>query len=333
MAVAVIGGAGFIGSNLVDELLTQGFEVSVLDNLSEGKLDNLARWKGHPKLEFVRGDVRDRHLVRAVCDHKSWVFHLAAMSRIQPSIFDPYLAFEENAMGTVNVLEGCRLGGVKRLIYSASSSVTGDNGQVAVQTNGSIAESTPVDIKSPYSLSKHFGEQVCELYARLYGLSTVSLRYFNVYGPRHQEEGQYATVVAIFRRQRRLRLPLTIVGDGSQRRDFTFVSDVVRANMMAAMNQSLTGVVNIGTGKNYSINELAKLAAPDHPVEFIPPRQGEYPVTLANINRAKSELGWKPNISLEQGLMLLDAYERNSNLIIAPVDDFKFKNCWSSEVE
>ena len=112
MAVAVIGGAGFIGSNLVDELMVQGFEVTVLDNLSEGKLDNIMRWKGNPKLEFVRGDIRDRDLVRRVCDHKNWVFHLAAMSRIQPSITDPHLAFDENVMGTVNVLEGCRLGEV-----------------------------------------------------------------------------------------------------------------------------------------------------------------------------------------------------------------------------
>lgn len=322
MAVAVIGGAGFIGSNLVDELLMQGLEVTVLDNLSEGKLDNLIRWKGNPKLEFVRGDIRDRQLVRAVCDHKTCVFHLAAMSRIQPSIADPYLAFEENVMGTVNVLEACRLGEVKRVVYSASSSVTGDNGSAVVESGIPVPEDTPTDFKSPYSLSKHFGEEACELYRKLFGISTVSLRYFNVYGPRHQETGSYATVIAIFRKQKREGKPLTVVGDGTQRRDFTFVSDVVRANMLAMMNFSMTGTVNIGTGKNYSINEVAKLIDPSGSVEFVSPRKGEYRATLADNSRAKRELGWFPAVNLEDGLKITDKFEevnnRSSNLIILP---------------
>jgi UDP-glucose 4-epimerase len=318
MAVAVIGGAGFIGSNLVDELLTQGFEVTVLDNLSEGKLDNLARWKGNPKLEFVRGDIRDRDLVRRVCDHKNWVFHLAAMSRIQPSITDPHLAFDENIMGTVNVLEACRLGEVKRFIYSASSSVCGDNGSAIVESGRATPEDCAPDYKSPYALSKHFGEDAAELYRRLYGLSTVSLRYFNVYGPRHLETGSYATVVAIFRRQARLGQPLTVVGDGTQRRDFTFVGDVVRANMLAAMNHSATGTFNIGCGKNYSINEVAELVAPGHEIVNLPERQGEYRATLADNSKARDGLGWKPLVSFEDGLKVLDMFEQRqtSNIIV-----------------
>jgi UDP-glucose 4-epimerase len=309
MAVAVIGGAGFIGSHIVDELMTLGHEVTVLDNFSEGKLANLERWRNNPKLEVVRGDIRDRLLVRQVCDHKTWVFHLAAMSRIQPSIKDPHLAFEENIMGTVNVLEGCRVGEVKRLVYSASSSVTGENGAEYALKGVGIPEDAKVDFKSPYSLSKHFGETAGDLYHKLYGLSTVALRYYNVYGPRHQEEGSYATVIAIFRKQLRLNQPLTIVGDGTQRRDFTFVGDVVRANMMAAMNLNVHGTVNIGTGKNYSINEVAALVAPGHETINVPPRLGEYRATLANITRAKTELGWSPNVFLEQGLQLTDTYE------------------------
>jgi UDP-glucose 4-epimerase len=312
MAVAVIGGAGFIGSNLVDELMTQGFEVVVLDNLSEGKLDNLARWRGNPKLEFVRGDIRDRDLVRRVCDRKSWVFHLAAMSRIQPSIQDPHLAFEENVMGTVNVLEGCRLGGVRRLVYSASSSVTGDHGSNLVSHGQAVHEDVEVDLKTPYSLSKHFGEQACDLYHRLYGLSAVSLRYFNAYGPRHQENGSYATVIAIFRRQARLGQCLSVVGDGTQRRDFTFVGDVVRANMLAAMNQGVVGTVNIGTGKNYSINEVADMVLGEHGgvVQFIPARVGEAQATLASVQKAWDLLGWKPLVSLKDGLAITDEFER-----------------------
>lgn len=317
MAVAVIGGAGFIGSNLVDELLVQGFDVTVLDNFSEGKIANLERWRNNPKLEVIRGDIRDRDLVRRICDHKDWVFHLAAMSRIQPSITDPHLAFDENIMGTVNVLEGCRLGGVKRFVYSASSSVCGDNGLTAIKEKGSISEDVPPDFKSPYSLSKHFGEDAAELYRRLYGLSTISLRYFNVYGPRHLETGSYATVIAIFRRQKRLGEPLTIVGDGTQRRDFTFVGDVVRANMLAAMNWEAHGSFNIGYGTNYSINEVASLVAPGHPTTNLPPRLGEYPATLANISKASGQLGWKPLVNLPDGLAITDMYEKKSSLIIA----------------
>lgn len=315
MSVAVFGGAGFIGSNLVDELLTQGFEVTVFDNLSEGKLENLSRWKNNPKFEFVKGDIRDADLVRRVCDHKTWVFHLAAMSRIQPSIKDPLDAMSINIMGTANVLEGCRLGGVQRVVYSASSSAYGrKNADYALK--GGLTEDLPHDCNSPYSFSKFSGEELCHFYREFYGMSTVALRYFNVYGPRHQETGSYATVIAIFRKQAREGQPLTIVGDGTQRRDFTFVGDVVRANMLAAMNYEVGGVFNIGTGINYSINEIAELVAPGHPTTNLPPRRGEYPVTKANVEKAYEMLGWKPMIDFKTGLTVLDAYEKPSRLII-----------------
>ena len=310
MSVAVFGGAGFIGSNLVDELMVQGFDVTVLDNLSTGKLENIERWRNNNRLEFVRGDIRDRDLVTRVCDHKDWVFNLSAMSRIQPSITDPHLAFDENIMGTVNIMEGCRLGGVKRYVYSASSSVTGDKGAEIASTGVGTVESTPTDFKSPYALSKHFGEELAQLYQRLYGLSTVSLRYYNVYGPRHLEVGSYATVIAIFRRQLRLGEPLTIVGDGTQRRDFTFVGDVVRANIMAAMNLEAFGTYNIGCGKNYSINEVAALIAPGHPTVNVPARQGEYQATLSDTKKARQVLGWAPGVQFEDGLKITDMFEK-----------------------
>jgi UDP-glucose 4-epimerase len=302
MPVAVLGGAGFIGSHLVDELLVQGHEVIVLDNFSEGKLENLARWKDEPRLQVVRGDIRDFDMVRRVVDHKDWVFHLAAMSRIQPSITDPLLAFSQNCMGSANVLEACRQAEVKRVIYSASSSCYGLKNPIPLK------ETMPSDCLNPYALGKKFGEDVCEVYTKLYGLSTVALRYFNVYGPRHQEEGSYATVIAIFRKQLREGKPLTVVGTGEKRRDFTFVGDVVRANMLAAMNRQATGVYNIGTGVNYSINQVADMVGGEK--TYIPDRPAEALVTLADNSKAREVLGWKPQLSLSQGLEVLDLYEK-----------------------
>lgn len=311
MAVAVLGGAGFIGSNLVDELLTQGQEVTVLDNFSEGRLENLARWKGNPKLEVVRGDIKDYDMVRRVVDHKSWVFHLAAMSRIQPSITDPLSAWQQNIIGTGNVLEACRQAEVKRVVYSASSSAYGEKNKPP------MLEDMPTDCLNPYSLSKKVGEEMMELYRKLYGLSTVSLRYFNVYGPRHQEEGSYSTVIAIFRKQKREGKPLTVVGTGEKRRDFTFVSDVVRANMLAAMNRDASGIINIGTGVNYSINQVAALIGGE--VTHIADRPAEALVTQATAQKAFDLLGWRPTVTLEQGLQVLDNFEKvNQSLIILP---------------
>ena len=311
MGVTVLGGAGFIGSNIVDELMAQGHEVTVLDNLSEGSLDNLKMWRNNPRLEFVKGDIRDFDTVRRVCDHRDWVFALAAMSRIQPSITNPIEAVSQNCMGMVNILEACRVGEVKRVVYSASSSCYG------LKNTPPMVETMPTDCLNPYALTKKFGEELTELYRELYGLSTVSLRYFNVYGPRHQEEGTYATVIAIFRKQKRLGQPLTIVGTGEKRRDFTFVGDVVRANMLAVMNRDAYGTINIGTGKNYSINEVAALVG--GATTYIPDRPAEALVTLADVSKARELLGWQPTVSLAQGLEVLDLYEKKSSNIILAV--------------
>jgi nucleoside-diphosphate-sugar epimerase len=209
MPVLVTGGAGFIGSNLVDELMTQGMEVRVLDDLSEGKVANLERWKNHKKFEFVRGSILDFDMVKRACDHVSCVFHLAADSRIQTGITDPRHSIETNVVGTANVAEAARQMGVRRIVYSASSSAYGRKNDTALagypdsSVSKGLHEDLPTDCLNPYSMSKKAGEDVMDVYSRLYGLSTVSLRYFNVYGPRHQEEGRYCTVIAIFRRQLR----------------------------------------------------------------------------------------------------------------------------------
>lgn len=327
MSVIVFGGAGFIGSNLVDELAVQGHRVTVFDNFSEGKIENLERWRNSPYVEIVRGDIRDYAAVYQATQGKDWAFHLAAMSRIQPSITDPLLAWSQNLIGTGNVLEACRKNGVKRVVYSASSSCYGLKNKIPLD------ESMPSDCLNPYALSKRVGEEMMELYRKLYGLSTVSLRYFNVYGPRHQEEGSYATVIAIFRKQKRLGQPLTIVGTGEKRRDFTFVGDVVRANMMAAMNRDVYGTINIGTGKNYSINEVADIVLGStvlpqvvgaweeyrsKSVQYIPDRPAEAMETLADNTRAREILGWTPRVTLQQGLMVLDEYERVNSRIVIP---------------
>lgn len=321
MPVVVTGGAGFIGSNLVDELMTQGLEVRVLDDLSEGKLDNLGRWKNHKNFQFIRGSILDYDLVKRSFDHASCVFHLAADSRIQTGITDPRHSIETNVVGTANVAEAARQMGVGRVVYSASSSAYGrrndgifkkyGDGTAGLPQSTGFHEGMPTDCLNPYSMSKKGGEEIMDVYNRLYGISTVSLRYFNVYGPRHQEEGRYSTVIAVFRRQLRLGQPMTIVGDGTQRRDFTFVGDVVRANVMAMMNREATGVINIGTGQNHSILELANLLGEGRgKIEFIPPRLGEAQITLADNSKARDILGWQPQVSLQQGLQVIDSYEK-----------------------
>lgn len=320
MSILVTGGAGFIGSNIVDELMVQGHEVIVFDDLSEGKLENLERWKGHERLRFVKGSILDFGAVmRAIDPGVTACLHLAADSRIQTGITDPRHSIETNVVGTTNVAQACRQMGVQRIVYAASSSAYGRKNDWIFAVGG-LKEDMLTDCLNPYSMSKKAGEDVMDVYHRLYGVSTCSLRLFNVYGPRHQEEGRYATVIAIFRKQLRLGKKMTIVGDGTQRRDFTFVGDVVRAFLLAMMNREATGVYNIGTGKNHSISELASLVETHHSrtgmvsgkenIEHIPPRLGEAQITLADNRKAARVLGWKPMVSLDDGLKVLDAYEK-----------------------
>ncbi len=331
--VLVTGGAGFIGSHLVDALVEEGHSVVVIDNLSTGK-----RSQVNKKAKFIKADIRNLKKIKPYFKGADWVYHLAARARIQPSIKDPVSTFDHNILGTLNVLLAARDAGVKRVIYSASSSSYGDQDTLPLHE-----EMTP-RFKSPYSLSKYVGEEMCRLFSNLYGLETVSLRYFNVYGPRQLLNGAYATVAGIFLKQFKDGKPLTIVGDGGIRRDFTHVSDVVRANILAAQSSKVGRgeVINIGTGKNYSINEVASMiltppergymlpardfnnprltggvipsvkpetvlasAVRENRVAYIPSRLGETRCTLANTSKARQLLGWKPTISLEEGLVML----------------------------
>lgn len=288
--VIVTGGAGFIGSHLLDALVEQGFKVHVIDNLSGGKKENVNK-----KAVLHVCDIRNLKDIAPIIKGADCVFHLAALPRVQYSIENPKKTDEVNSGGTLNVLIAASKGKVRRVVYSASSSAYGD------QKKMPLREDMIALPKSPYGLQKYTGELYCKLFSDVYGLETVALRYFNVYGPRFNPEGAYALVIGKFITQRKACQPLTITGDGKQTRDFTHVSDVVRANLLA-MKSSKIGhgeVINIGAGHNISMNNLAKLIG--GPVKHIAPRL-EPKHTLADHSLAKKLLNWTPKVQIEQGV-------------------------------
>ncbi len=300
MKALVTGGAGFIGSNLVDELVSRGHKVIVIDNLSTGKKEYI-----NPRAEFHRVDIRDLEKIKPLFAGVDYVFHLAAFPRVQPSIDDPVTANDINLNGTLNVLVAARDAKVKRVVYSASSSAYGNQAKMPLR------EDMPAQPLSPYGLQKYIGELYCRLFSEIYGLPTVSLRYFNVYGPRQATEGAYCLVMGIFVRQRLAGQPMTITNDGEQRRDFTFVGDVVRANILAAESPWVGQgeVINIGRGHNYSVNELAQMIG--GPTVNIGPRL-EPRETLADISRARELLGWQPQVDLPTWLV---EYKKEMGLV------------------
>jgi UDP-glucose 4-epimerase len=288
--VIVTGGAGFIGSHLTNRLIEDGFDVHVIDNLSAGKKSNV-----HPRATLHVKDITNLPSIKPIFRGATFVFHLAALPRVQFSIEHPLEAHAANVNGVLNVLIAAQAAGVKRVIYSASSSAYGDQKHMPLQ------ETAPANPKSPYGLQKYIGELYCKVWSDIYGIETVSLRYFNVYGPRQSSEGAYALVIARFMKLRSQGKPMTITGDGKQTRDFTSVHDVVRANMLA-MKSTKVGAgeaINIGAGKNQSIKRIAELIG--GPVAHIPARL-EPRDTLADNSLAKKLLGWKPMVTIEQGM-------------------------------
>ena len=283
MRALVTGGAGFIGSNLVDKLIEDNHEVIIVDNMSTGKKDNI-----NPKAEFWGYDIADvDENWDEVFKGVDIVFHTAAKARVQPSIDNPVEFDRTNVGGIVNMLDCSKKYGVTRFIYSSSSSVYGNVEQTPTP------ESHKLSPLSPYALQKLIGEQYCKLFSELYGLETVCLRYFNVYGERQLLEGAYCLVMGIFARQKLSGEPMTIRGDGEQRRDFTYVGDVVDANIRCATNLGVEfngEVFNIGNGDNYSVNEIAKAFGGEKEFigDVIEPR-----ITLADNTKAKEMLGWK----------------------------------------
>ena len=284
----VTGGAGFIGSHVVDYLVYLNHDVVVVDNHSA----NNDKFYGNLRAEHVDADITDYSAMSAAMEGVDYVFHLAAESRLQPAIKNPIDAVTRNCVGTTVLLQAARNACVRRFVYSSTSSGYGNNPAPSVETQ-------PDDCLNPYSASKVAAEKFCKMYTDLYGLDTICLRYFNVFGERSPTRGQYAPVIGIFERQKEAGEPLTIVGDGSQRRDFVYVRDVARANYLASI-MPLKGhngeVFNVGSGKNYSIQEIADLISPEQ--KYLPKREGEMDTTLANIDKIRSVIGWKPEVDV-----------------------------------
>jgi len=288
MNCLVTGGAGFIGSNLVDKLIDLGHNVICIDNES-AECHEQFYW--NPKATNYKYDICDYDQIEHLFNEVDYVFHIASDARIQPAILNPRKSIESNAVGTANVLELSRLAKVKKFVYSSTSSAYGKK---AILPN---IETQPSDPLTPYSAAKVFGENLARVYYNLYGLETISLRYFNVYGDRQPLKGQYAPVIGLFLKQYHEGKPLTVVGDGSQSRDFTHISDVVEANILASeVSHGFGEVYNIGYGSNYSIIDIANMISND--VKFIPSRIGEVQETLASNEKFKGLTGWTPKVSL-----------------------------------
>lgn len=288
--VIVTGGAGFIGSNLVDSLLEKGYDVHVIDNLSGGKKENVNK-----DAIFHEVDIRNLEDIQPIIKGATYVFHEAALPRVQYSIDFPKETTDVNVLGTTNVLIASKEGGVKRVIYAASSSAYGD------QNIMPLTEDMPAMPKSPYGLQKYIGELLCKQWSEVYGLETVCLRYFNVYGPRLDPTGAYALVIGVFLRLKKEGKKLTITGDGKQTRDFTHVRDIINANILAMTSDKVGKgeVLNIGYGSNCSINDLAKMF--NQEIEYIPARVEPHD-TLADNSKAREMLGWEPEVKLEDGI-------------------------------
>ncbi|MBI5247302.1 MAG: SDR family oxidoreductase [Elusimicrobia bacterium] len=290
----VTGGAGFIGSHLVDRLLKDGHEVVVVDNFSTGRPQNLAHHKGNKGLSLVQADASDHDAIKAHFAGVKWVFHLAALADIVPSIERPTDYFKANVVGTESVLEAARAAKVQRFVYAASSSCYG------IPDEFPTPETAEIRPQYPYALTKRLGEELALHWGQVYGMPVVSTRFFNVYGPRSRTSGTYGAVFGVFLAQKLAGKPYTVVGDGNQTRDFTFVTDVADALVAAASSKVSGEIFNIGSGQTYSVNRLVELLG--GPVTYIPKRPGEPDCTFANIEKIGRVLGWKPKIPLEAGV-------------------------------
>jgi UDP-glucose 4-epimerase len=289
----VTGGAGFIGSHMVDLLLERGHEVRVIDSLVGGREQNLLHHSDNPKLVFERRDIRAIALGDAIFRGVDYVFHFAGIGDIVPSIERPLEYMSANVQGTVHVLECARNVGVRKFVYAGSSSCYG-------LADVPTSEEHPIAPKYPYALSKFQGEQACLHWHQLYRLPVNIIRIFNAYGIRSRTSGAYGAVFGVFLKQKLEGRPFTVVGDGTQRRDFLYASDVVRAFLLAAESPCAGEIYNLGAGRPQSINRLVELL--DGPVHYIPKRPGEPACTWANISKITAQLGWKQEVSFEEGV-------------------------------
>lgn len=298
MKALVTGGAGFIGSHLVDYLLNEGYEVIVLDNFIIGREENLAHHKGDSRLSVHNVDISEPKDIKGYFEGVDYVFHLAALADIVPSIQKPLQYHKSNVTGTVSVLECSRFTNLKKFIYTASSSCYG------IPDIYPTPETAEICPQYPYALTKYLGEQYVLHWGKLYNVPIISLRLFNVYGTRVRTSGSYGAVMGVFLAQKLKKMPFTLVGDGNQKRDFTYVTDVARALFLSAVSDIKGEVLNIASGKTYSINYLIELLNGEKVIN-IPKRPGEPDITFADISKAKRLLNWEPEVTFEEGIKVV----------------------------
>ena len=310
MTVALVtGGAGFIGSHLVDALLAEDISVRVVDNYSTGRPENLAHVSG--KVEIIEADIAKSGSWQKSIQGADWVFHLGALADIVPSIQRPEDYFLANVNGTFNVLEAARNAGVKRFIYAASSSCYG------IPESYPTAETAEISPQYPYALTKRLGEELVMHWAQLYNLPAIALRLFNVYGPRSRTSGTYGAVFGVFLAQKLAGKPFTVVGDGTQTRDFTYATDVASAFLTAAKSSSYAEIYNVGSGETVSVNRLVELLGGE--VTYIPKRPGEPDCTYADITKIRRELKWQPKVNIKHGV----------DNVLANIDYWKSAPVWT----
>ena len=296
MKSIVTGGAGFIGSHLVDKLLDLNHDVTVLDNFSTGRPDNLSHVKDRIKL--INCDISKKDKWINEFEGTDWVFHVAGLADIVPSIQNPEGYFNSNVLGTLNVAESCKKYKIKRVIYLASASCYG------IPDEYPTTEKAKIKPEYPYALTKLLGEQIMLHWSKVYALPVTSLRLFNVYGTRSRTSGTYGAVFGVFLAQKLSRSAFTIVGDGNQTRDFTYVSDVIRAIICAVKSNKIGEIYNVGSNESVSVNKIVKLLGAEK-ITYIPKRPGEPDKSLAGINKIKQELNWEPKIKIEEGIKQL----------------------------
>jgi UDP-glucose 4-epimerase len=298
MKTIVTGGCGFIGSHMVDRLLADGHEVHVIDNLSSGNIRNLEHHKGNPKLQVHIHHIADHDQIAGLFAGIDLVFHLAALADIVPSIEKPMQYHHSNVNGTISVLEACRKHGVKRIIYSASSSCYG------IPDLFPTPEDAEIRCQYPYAVTKYLGEEYCLYWEQIYKMNITCMRFFNVFGPRARTSGTYGAVFGVFLAQKLNNKPFTVVGDGKQTRDFTFVTDIVDACVTASKRNDVSGqIFNVGSGNTYSINSLVKLLGGE--ITYVPKRPGEPDCTFADTRKIGELLKWKPKVTFEDGVRIM----------------------------
>ena len=294
MVSLVTGGCGFIGSHMVDRLLEEGHTVRVIDNWTTGRPENLGHQEGNPDLEMHHMDIRDIEAIRPVCQGVDFVFHFAALADIVPSIQKPWEYYSSNVLGTYNVVECAKAAGIRKLVYAASSSCYG------IPDKYPTKETAEIRPQYPYALTKRLGEETALHWGQVYGLPVVTLRLFNVYGTRSRTSGTYGAVFGVFLAQKLAGKPFTVVGDGNQTRDFTYVTDIADAFYTAAVSDVTQDTFNVGSGGSYSVNRLCELLGGE--VTHIPKRPGEPDCTFADTSKIEEKLGWKAKVSFEEGV-------------------------------